>query len=139
MNIDLTHDMRAGLEASAARAARLLAAMANPRRLVVLCHLLEGEKPVGELARIVGLSLPALSQHLAKMRALDLVATRRDGQSIHYRLASTEVAEVLATLYRLYCAPAGLQWPNSGENSGDSPLDSDREHRISGENEPGIK
>jgi DNA-binding transcriptional ArsR family regulator len=47
----------------------------------------------------------AASQHLAKMRALGLVRTRRDGQQIFYRLASTEVEEVLKTLYGLYCAP----------------------------------
>ncbi len=93
------------LEAKAEEASRLLTAMANPKRLVVLCNLLEGEKSVGELTEIVGLSQGALSQHLAKMRALDLVATRRDGQTIHYRLASKEVRAVLDTLYRLYCLP----------------------------------
>jgi DNA-binding transcriptional ArsR family regulator len=71
----------------------------------VLCNLLEGEKSVGQLASIAGLAVPALSQHLGKMRALDLVKTRRDGQTIYYQLASEEVAEVLRTLYRLYCAP----------------------------------
>jgi DNA-binding transcriptional ArsR family regulator len=78
--------------------------MANARRLIVLCSLLDGEKSVGELAGIVGLSSAALSQHLGRMRALKLVATRRDGQTIHYRLASAEVRMVLKTLYRLYCA-----------------------------------
>jgi DNA-binding transcriptional ArsR family regulator len=80
--------------------------MANTKRLMVLCNLLEGEKSVGELTKIVGLSQGALSQHLAKMRALDLVATRRDAQTIHYRLSSEEVRAVLETLYRLFCAPA---------------------------------
>jgi ArsR family transcriptional regulator, virulence genes transcriptional regulator len=58
---------------------------------------------VGELAGIVGLSSAALSQHLGKMRALKLVRTKRDGQTIYYRLASREVRGVLQTLYRLYC------------------------------------
>lgn len=101
----MTRDTLAALEASAEDASRLLAAMANGKRLLVLCHLLEGEKSVGQLAEIVGLSVAALSQHLAKMRALDLVRTRRDAQTIYYRLASEEVREVLATLYRLYCEP----------------------------------
>jgi DNA-binding transcriptional ArsR family regulator len=48
----------------------------------------------------------ALSQHLGKMRSLRLVETRRDGQTIYYRLASVEVRAVLETLYRLYCTPA---------------------------------
>lgn len=93
------------LDAKAEQASRLLAVMANAKRLMVLCNLLDGEKSVGELAEIVDLSQAALSQHLGKMRALELVETRRDGQTIYYRLASKEVREVLETLYRLYCAP----------------------------------
>ncbi|CCE00332.1 metalloregulator ArsR/SmtB family transcription factor [Bradyrhizobium sp. STM 3809] len=94
----------AGLEDKAEEAARLLSAMANPKRLMVLCNLIDAERAVGDLAEQVGLRQAALSQHLAMMRALDLVATRRDGQTIYYRLASHEVREVLQTLYRLYCA-----------------------------------
>ena len=94
------------LEAKAAEAARLLAALANAKRLMALCHLVQGEKSVGALAELVGLAPPALSQHLARMRDLRLVETRRDGQTIFYRLASAEVAAILETLYRLYCAPA---------------------------------
>jgi DNA-binding transcriptional ArsR family regulator len=79
--------------------------MANPKRLLVLCTLLAGEKSVGELAEIVRLSPAALSQHLGKMRALRLVATRRDGQTIFYSLASPEVRALLETLYQIYCTP----------------------------------
>jgi DNA-binding transcriptional ArsR family regulator len=79
--------------------------MANPKRLLVLCTLLAGEKSVGELAEIVRLSPAALSQHLGKMRALRLVATRRDGQTIFYSLASPEVRVLLETLYQIYCTP----------------------------------
>lgn len=92
------------LEEKAEEASRLLTAMANTKRLMVLCNLIDGERSVGDLADIVGLSSAALSQHLGKMRALGLVTTRRDGQTIYYRLASREVHEVLRTLYRLYCA-----------------------------------
>ena len=92
------------LEEKAEEASRLLTAMANAKRLMVLCNLLDGERSVGDLADLVGLSSAALSQHLGKMRALNLVTTRRDGQTIYYRLASPEVREVLQTLYRLYCA-----------------------------------
>ncbi|MDU6726018.1 MAG: metalloregulator ArsR/SmtB family transcription factor, partial [Bradyrhizobium sp.] len=87
----------AGLEDKAEEAAGLLAAMANPKRLMVLCNLIDGERAVGDLAEQVGLRQAALSQHLGKMRALDLVATRRDGQTIYYRLASHEVREILQT------------------------------------------
>jgi len=93
------------LEEKAEEASRLLAAMANPKRLLVLCNMLDGEKSVGQLADIVGLSSAALSQHLGKMRALSLVKTRRDGQTIYYSVAGREVRAVIETLYRLFCAP----------------------------------
>jgi DNA-binding transcriptional ArsR family regulator len=93
------------LTAKAEEVAAMLAAMANPKRLLVMCILLAGEKSVGDLAGIVDLSPAALSQHLSKMRALRLVTTRRDGQTIYYSLASAEVQSVLETLYRVYCAP----------------------------------
>jgi DNA-binding transcriptional ArsR family regulator len=95
----------AALEEKAEEASRLLAAMANPKRLLVLCNMLEGERSVGELAEIAGLSSAALSQHLGKMRALSLVKTRREGQTIYYSLASRDVRAVLETLYRVFCAP----------------------------------
>lgn len=94
------------LKRKADEAALMLSSMANAKRLLVLCHLVDGERSVGDLAEIVGLSPAALSQHLAKMRALNLVATRREAQTIYYSLASVEVREVLQTLYKIYCAPA---------------------------------
>ena len=93
------------LEAKASEAALLLGAMANPKRLVVLCSLLQQERCVGDLAAGVNLSVPALSQHLAKLRAIGLLDTRREGQMIYYRLASDKVRRVLETLYDVYCAP----------------------------------
>lgn len=95
----------AELEPRADEAAELLAAMANPKRLLILCHLLDEELSVGELSARVDLAQSPLSQHLAKLRALRLVAARRDGQSIRYRLASDEVTKVLTTLYGIYCTP----------------------------------
>lgn len=92
------------LVARAEEVAATLAAMANPKRLMVMCTLLTGEKSVGELADTVELDPAALSQHLAKMRALRLVSTRRDGQTIFYSQASAEVHALLETLYQVYCA-----------------------------------
>ncbi|OKO86885.1 transcriptional regulator [Bradyrhizobium sp. NAS80.1] len=92
------------LEEKAEEVSRLLTAMGNPKRLMVLCNMLDSERSVGELADIAGLSSAALSQHLGKMRALSLVKTRREGQTIYYSLASREVRAVLQTLYRLFCA-----------------------------------
>lgn len=93
------------LEAKASEVALLLGAMANPKRLVVLCSLLQQERCVGDLAAMVHLSVPALSQHLSKMRAMGLLDTRREGQMIYYTLASDKVRRVLETLYDVYCAP----------------------------------
>ena len=87
----------------AEEAAELLASMANPKRLLVLCHLVECERSVGDLAERVGLGQSALSQQLGRMRALGLVKTRREAQTVFYRLASSEVRALLATLYDLYC------------------------------------
>ena len=95
----------AELEPRADEAAELLAAMSNPKRLLILCHLLEAELSVNELSERVGLGQSPLSQHLSKLRALRLVATRRDGQMILYRLASDSVGKLLTTLHGIYCAP----------------------------------
>ncbi len=91
------------MEAKAAQAAELLSAMANPTRLLILCALVNNERPVHELVAQSGISQSAVSQHLTKMRNLKLVSTRRDAQSIYYRLASEEVRRVLEVLYDMYC------------------------------------
>ncbi len=105
MQIDIPYEAISLLSAKAEQVADTLNAMANPKRLLVMCTLLNGERSVGDLAEIVNLTPAALSQHLGKMRALRLVSTRRDGQTIYYSLASAEVQAVLETLYRVYCAP----------------------------------
>lgn len=92
------------LEANAERAASLLKSMGSPRRLLILCQLVEGEKSVGELEKAVGLSQSALSQHLAVLRHKNYVSTRRAGQMIFYSLSGGEVRSVLEALHALYCA-----------------------------------
>ncbi len=87
----------------AQRASRLLKAMSNERRLMVLCHLSLGERSVGELERLVGLSQSALSQHLARLRRDKLVDTRRDKQTIYYSLSSPEVRAIMGTVYEVFC------------------------------------
>jgi len=88
-------------------AAALLKALAHPARLLVLCQLVEGESSVGDLQPLTGLSPSALSQHLAVLREMDLVDTRREAQSIVYSLADGPAADVLAVLYAAYCDPSG--------------------------------
>jgi ArsR family transcriptional regulator, virulence genes transcriptional regulator len=92
------------MEVRARRASALLKAMGNPHRLMILCRLAEGERCVGELERVIGLSQSALSQHLARLRRDDVVVTRRVAQTIYYSLAGPEARAVIATLYRLYCS-----------------------------------
>lgn len=94
----------AELEAKAAEAAALLKLMANENRLLILCRLaLKGEMAVGDLAAAVGLSQSALSQHLAKMRAEGLLATRREAQAVFYRIADANAQRLLMLLKDIYC------------------------------------
>ncbi|MBU1334339.1 MAG: metalloregulator ArsR/SmtB family transcription factor [Alphaproteobacteria bacterium] len=92
------------MEENADKASQLLTAMANPKRLLILCNLLDDELNVGQLSERVALGQSPLSQHLSKLRAWGLVRTRREGQQINYSLASDEVRQVLTTLYKIYCA-----------------------------------
>lgn len=91
---------------NAARASALLKSMSNPARLMILCNLVERERTVSELGQLLELSQSAISQHLARLRAEGMVASRREGQNIYYSLLSDEAAAILATLYDLYCGNA---------------------------------
>ena len=91
---------------SASRASRFLKSISNEHRLLVLCNLVESEKTVSELAALIGINQPTLSQQLARLRADGLVATRRSGKSIHYSLASDHARAMLGLLFELFCAPA---------------------------------
>lgn len=93
----------ADMAAHAGEAAALLKALAHPARLLVLCQLVEGERSAGELQPLTGLSASALSQHLAVLRGMTLVHTRREAQNIHYSLAQGPAVDVLEVLYGAYC------------------------------------
>ena len=93
----------AELQKNAAHVAALLKAIANPARLVILCQLVEGECSVGALERAVGLSQSAISQHLAVLRRGDVVASRRDGQTVFYALASADIVTLMGTLHDVFC------------------------------------
>ena len=96
------------LEAKADQVAAVMKALANPRRLLILCQLAEvGSASVNTLAAAVDLSQSALSQHLAVMREEGLVGFDRDGQTLNYRIADPRMNTLLNTLYALYCAPSG--------------------------------
>lgn len=85
-------------------AARLMEMLSQPVRLKILCILLDGEQSVLKLADQAGLSQPAMSHHLRKLREAGLVGTRRDAQTIYYSLKGDEVRSVLEVLHGLYCA-----------------------------------
>jgi DNA-binding transcriptional ArsR family regulator len=91
---------------AADEATTLLKALANRRRLVIVCQLLDKERSVGELAALLKARDSTVSQHLAILRKDGLVAARRDAQTIWYSIASEAAREVVAALYRAYCAPA---------------------------------
>jgi len=78
--------------------AKLLGALGNTKRFLIMCHLVNGELSVGAIADKVQLSQSALSQHLAKLRGLDLVATRRERQTIYYSCKSDDVRQLLSIL-----------------------------------------
>jgi len=88
---------------NASEAAALLRAISHEARLLVLCELANGERSAGELVERSGLSQSALSQHLAKLREEGLVATRREAQVIHYRIADQRAQRLLRVLHDIYC------------------------------------
>lgn len=93
------HDVERNVEV----AVNLLKALSNEKRLMVVCALYKGEKNVGELEKIVGLSQSALSQHLARLRRDGLVNNRRHAQTIYYSLSDKATEQVLKCLYDIYC------------------------------------
>lgn len=84
-------------------AAQLLKALANEKRLMILCLLIEAERSVNELNEQLDLSQSALSQHLAVLRDDGLVRTRREAQSILYSIAPGPAQRILQTLHAIYC------------------------------------
>ncbi len=94
------------MRAHAADASRLLKALANEKRLMLLCLLAEGERSVSELNSRLALSQSALSQHLAILRDDGLVTTRREAQSIYYGLAQGPAQRIISALHGIYCGDA---------------------------------
>jgi len=90
---------------NARQASEFLKALSHESRLVILCLLTEGEKSVTEIEQLLKLRQPAVSQQLARLRADDLVETRRDGKNIYYSLARPEVRQVIEALHSAFCAP----------------------------------
>lgn len=98
MNVD-------AMRKKAQEASTLLSAIANEKRLLILCQLVNGERSVTELAELLDIRQSTVSQHLALLRKDGLVRARRDAQTLYYSLVGEEARSVLETLYSLYCAP----------------------------------
>jgi len=92
------------MEARADEAARFLKLLAHEGRLMLLCHLADGEKTVGTLEGLLGARQPVVSQQLARLRAEGLVRGRRDGKAIHYSITDPRVAHMISTLYEMFCS-----------------------------------
>jgi len=102
---DLTRFDPALFAESAGHAAALLRVLGNEKRLMILCQLVDGELAVGEIQARLDLSQSALSQHLAVLREQGIVATRREAQTIRYRIEDHAALRVIQTLAELFCPP----------------------------------
>lgn len=94
------------MQVHAQEAANLLKALANENRLMILCSLINGELSVGELNARIPLSQSALSQHLGSLREAGVVATRKESQTVFYRLQGSEAIQIIAVLQAIYCPDA---------------------------------
>ncbi|MEY2758549.1 MAG: hypothetical protein RIR33_2327 [Pseudomonadota bacterium] len=101
--MNLTTFSLSEFEASAGKAAGLLRTLGNEKRLMILCQLGEGELPAGALQEPLGLSQSALSQHLAVLREAGVVETRREAQTIYYRIADPAAVRIIETLAAIFC------------------------------------
>jgi ArsR family transcriptional regulator len=99
------------MQAAAAQACALLKALSNPDRLLLLCHMSQGELSVSQLEAQTGIRQPTLSQQLGVLREDELVHTRREGKQIFYSVASAEALRMLQVLYELYCLPTKRRKP----------------------------
>ena len=91
------------MRASASHTCSMLKTLANPDRLLLLCQISQGERCVGDLEEALDIHQPTLSQQLGVLRNEGVVSTRREGKSIFYSVADSDLLEILAVLYRLYC------------------------------------
>lgn len=94
------------LRAKSNEAAELLRQLSNPTRLMILCHIAEQERSVGEMEQALELKQPGLSQQLAELRQAGLVKTRRQSRSVYYSIADTRTKAILDMLWQTFCNPS---------------------------------
>lgn len=98
------------LQAIASEASEFLKQLANEQRLMILCHLADGEKSVSELQSLLGLQQSSLSQHLAKLRNQKIIQARRSGQTMLYSIVDPNALQVIQLLHKMYCTPVAVQY-----------------------------
>lgn len=94
------------LDEAADTVCEMMNLLSNRNRLMILCHLVEGERSVGELAELLGVREAVISQHLAILRRDQVVKATRDGQTMNYKITSKDVKKLLNFLYKTYCGSA---------------------------------
>ena len=106
------------MRSQAAQVVSLLKVIGNPDRLLLLCQMLQGEYAVGELEELLDIQQPTLSQQLGVLRNEGLVATRRDGKYIYYRVSHPHVQVILEVLHQLYCSAPPQSKANAIQGKG---------------------
>ncbi|MBK1780461.1 helix-turn-helix transcriptional regulator [Advenella sp. WQ 585] len=104
MNTIPTTDLSTAMRQGATEAIKLLKVMVNEDRLLMICHLFEGEKTVGEIEALLDIHQPNLSQHLTVLRKNGVVQTRKEGRNVYYSLADPKAIAMLEILHHLYCS-----------------------------------
>ena len=107
--MDMAKLMKGGAELAAMQdrageVADLLKTLAHPMRLMLVCTLVEGEYSVSELEEKLDIHQPSLSQQLTVLRDAEIVETRREGKQIFYRLTAEKAAQLIGSLYTIFCA-----------------------------------
>ncbi len=97
------------LQDIASEASNFLKQLANEQRLMILCHLADGEKSVSELQILLGLQQSSLSQHLAKLRNQNIIEARRSAQTMLYSIVDPNALQVIQLLHKIYCTPVTFQ------------------------------
>ena len=98
------------LQAIASEASDFLKQLANEQRLMILCHLADGEKSVSELQSLLSLQQSSLSQHLAKLRNQKIIQARRSAQTMLYSIVDPNALQVIQLLHKMYCTPAAVRY-----------------------------
>ena len=88
---------------NAQAASNFLKAISHEGRLMILCHLVTGEKSVTELEELLSARQAAVSQQLSRLRLEGLVTPRREGKAIYYSLTDDRPKQIMEVVYDLFC------------------------------------